>query len=103
MFIIFIMEKPMNKWMIWGEVPPTIFGVPSIGPWEVITGIENQLTSTVSHYGSMGRTVYLPYIYLKNQPNVGIYTIHGSYGFGLVVWGPVVWGPVVWDSNRDIP
>ena len=22
-----------------------------------------------------------PYIYHKNQPNVGIYTIHGYYGF----------------------
>ena len=28
------------------------------------------------------------YIYHKNQPNVGKYTIHGSYGNGLVQWFP---------------
>ena len=28
------------------------------------------------------------YIYHKNQPNVGKYTIHGSYGPGLAVWLP---------------
>ena len=25
------------------------------------------------------------YIYHKNQPNVGIYTIHGSYGKPIIV------------------
>ena len=27
-----------------------------------------------------------PYIYHKNQPNVGRYTIHGSYGYGIVMF-----------------
>ena len=31
--------------------------------------------------GSMG-LVYLPTFTIKNQPNVGKYSIHGSYGFG---------------------
>ena len=31
--------------------------------------------------GSMGLYIYL-LIYHKNQPNVGTYTIHGSYGYG---------------------
>ena len=26
--------------------------------------------------------VYSPTFTIKNQPNVGVYTIHGSYGFG---------------------
>ena len=38
--------------------------------------------------GSMG-LVYLPtftYIYHRNQPNVGTYTIHGCYGCGWFTW-----------------
>jgi len=33
------------------------------------------------------------YIYHKNQPNVGKYTIHGSYGFGWVYHSPRATGP----------
>ena len=33
---------------------------------------------------SMGRTVYFPAFTIKNQPHVGRYTMHGSYGYGLV-------------------
>ena len=32
-----------------------------------------------THYGSMG-LVYVHTFTIKNQPNVGKYTIHGSYG-----------------------
>ena len=48
-----------NEWRVFAEV----FGLShSIHVWHII----------------------FSYIHHKNQPNVGIYTIHGSYGFGEV-------------------
>ena len=47
------------------------------GSWLVLVSFFD-----ISHYGSMG-LVYLPTFTITNQPNVGIYTIHGSYGYDI--------------------
>ena len=43
----------------------------------VVSLLENQVISHRIHVW------YISYIYHKDQPNVGKYTIHGSYGFGF--------------------
>ena len=40
------------------------------------------------------------YIYHKNQPNVGKYTIHGSYGIGSWCWMTGVQSEALWHSWR---
>ena len=47
------------------------------------------LPSTTIPIGSMG-LVYLPTFTIKNQLNVGKYTIHGSYGVRLPPFSPIV-------------
>ena len=44
-----------------------------------------KLYPIVSMYGILGH-IYGIFgrMYHKNQPNVGIYTIHGSYGYGIL-------------------
>ena len=79
-----IVIKRMNAWLI-GEWDPILWSSTLIG-WE-LTNLWSQTAHVflcaahlqiacpiVSKYGIFS------YIYHTNQPNVGIYTIHGSYG-----------------------
>ena len=51
----------------------------------------------ISHRSMYG--IYT-YIYHKNQPNVGKYTIHGSYGFITTVDpGPILLGPELFETE----
>ena len=67
---LFTLKEESNSW----EVPRfhSLTIIPKVGGHDPLG----------SMYG-----VYT-YIYHKNQPNVGKYTIHGSYGPGLAVWLP---------------
>ena len=53
----------------------------------------DMLDPIVSMYGTFG------YMYHKNQPNVGIYTIHGSYGD---LWGNMSYRPL-WQMIKKPP
>ena len=73
--MVFVMENPMNKWMIWG-VLPLLFG--------------NTQKFCMTHDGSMGRMVYL-YTYMNGYIYRNMNGMVDFYGKLVATYTMVPW------------
>ena len=89
--IVRVFDGSWKMWFLWFLWS---FSLASVVPGDFFSTIlskSNFFVLSISHYGSMG-LVYLPTWLVEFYGfHVGIYTIHGSYGYGSLLYDDFFW------------